>query len=359
MSDFGMQDAEETFHVDKVSKWTIYFLIDLRVLFIIIYVYVSVAHLISTAASSQASSDSSSMILFTVTSNPNHSNVLVSYIDDAVLWNCREHSVTKEYYQGLYSMLFSAFSVTLFILTITKLAILWGNKAGISHLWKIAVVQQLQVTDKSDFEEDYSNNQIVEAYMNLLNKCILAHSFSEMKPVCTCMICYDYCCKMKSFSQIQCYNYFRITTLIISVMLLPSTIFLVFISYDLHPLSCIVGPAEEFIEYDPSTKAVELRYSNNMLLFQKMIGFVILVSAIVLLLNAACFYLLNSIIVNNLKPSVKTYLSEELNKSTRADNNESIADDNEPTADDNEPTVDDNRTAANNDLGATKRETTL
>ena len=106
---------------------------------------------------------------------------------------------------------------------------------------------------------------------------------------------------MNRFSEMQCFNYFRITTLIILVLLLHSTIFLVFISYDLHPLSCIVRPAEEFIEYDSFTKTVELRYSDDMLLFQKMIVFVILVSAIVYLLNAACFYLPNSMIVNNLK----------------------------------------------------------
>ena len=301
--------AEDKFHVDKVSKWTVYFLIDLRALFIITYVYISVAHLISATANSEASTDVNSMALFNVTSHPNHSNVTVSYIDDAVLWNCREHSETKKYYQGLYSMLFSAFTATLLILTISKLAILWGNKAGISHLWKIAVVQQLQVAKKSDFTEYNCNgDQLVTAQYNLLGKYVSVCSFSEIEPIYT-----HNCCNMaKKFSEMQCFNCLRITTLLISVFLLPSAIFLSFISYDLHLLSCIVGPAEEYINYDPSDNTVELRYSDNILLFQKIIGFIIFVSVLILLLNAVCFYLSNSVIVDKFKPSVKETLLDDL-----------------------------------------------
>ena len=54
--------------VDKASKWTIYFLIDLRVVFIIIYVYVTIVNLISTTADNEATSDKYVNITFNVTS---------------------------------------------------------------------------------------------------------------------------------------------------------------------------------------------------------------------------------------------------------------------------------------------------
>ena len=154
MSNPQTQDQEEEFQIDKASKWTVYFLIDLRVLFIITYVYISVIYSISTTANSEANADVNSMILFNVTSQPNHTNVMVSHIDDALLWNCRKHSVTKEYYIGLYYMLLAAFTAILVMLTITKLAILIGNRRGISHLWKIAVVQYLQAPNMSVNLED-------------------------------------------------------------------------------------------------------------------------------------------------------------------------------------------------------------
>ena len=135
-----LQDAEENFHIDKVSKWTVYFLIDLRVLFIITYVYITVFRLISTNAHSEARDDVNSMELFNVTSHPNHTNATVSYIDDAVLWNCRKQSVTKKYYVGLYAMLLSTLAATVIFLVITKLAILFYNNNEINYLRKIAIV---------------------------------------------------------------------------------------------------------------------------------------------------------------------------------------------------------------------------
>ena len=56
--------------ITKASKWTIFFLIDLRAVFTIIYVYISVVNLISTTANSEATRDSNSMASFNVT--PEH-----------------------------------------------------------------------------------------------------------------------------------------------------------------------------------------------------------------------------------------------------------------------------------------------
>ena len=130
--------------VEKASKWTIYCLVDLRVVFIITYVYISVVNLISTTANSEATADTKSMTFFNVTSKPEHINVSISLIDDTVLWSCREHSVTKKYYKGLYCMLIAAFAATLVALLATKLAIFYGSKHGRPSLWQIAVIKALQ-----------------------------------------------------------------------------------------------------------------------------------------------------------------------------------------------------------------------
>ena len=322
MNDVQMQDKEDEFHIDKASKWTVYFLIDLRVLFIITYVYISVIYLISTTANSEANADVNSMMLFNVTSQPNHTNVMVSYIDDALLWSCRKDSVTRDYYKYLYVMLFSAFMTTLIILTITKMTILLGNSTGMNRLWKITVVQCLQETDGNC--GSLTDAELAKVYLDLLK----TKSFPSDK---VCSICTTYTKGTKVLESTneepECTNVcictctaklntVRKINLILSVVLLPITIFLAFMSYDLHALSCtIADPSklEKFINYDPSTQTVELKYTDKILVFRNVMGFLILILSLVLLFNAACFYFCNSIIINNMKPHVKVYLNKMAN----------------------------------------------
>ena len=304
MSNLQVKDKEEEFHIDKASKWTVYFLIDLRIVFIITYVYISVVYLISTTANSEANADVNSLKLFNVTSQPNHSDVMVSYIDDAVLWGCRKLSMTKTYYKGLYAMLFGAFALTLMILTITKLTIVIGNSTGISHLWKIAVVQYLQAWQATeDTDARLTDDELAKVYLNLLktyeSKSFLSNNLLQ-----------------KAVSIVN--GFFKTLKLInlgISVFILHITVGLALISYDLHASSCLWEPSEEFINYDLSTQTVELRHSENILLSQNIIFGFILFFGLVLLLNAGCFYLCNSIIINNLKPCVNFYLNEKKKQS--------------------------------------------
>jgi len=51
-----------------------------------------------------------------------HPNVSVTEIDDAVLWNCREDSVTKNYFKLLYLMCILALVIGLLTLLIVKLS---------------------------------------------------------------------------------------------------------------------------------------------------------------------------------------------------------------------------------------------
>ena len=348
MNNFQIQEQEEDFHIERASKWTVYFLVDLRIVFIISYVYISVLYLISTTANSEANADINSMKLFNVTSQPNHTNVIVTYIDDALLWSCRNLSVTKDYYKGLYSMLFAAFAVTMIFLTITKLTIFFGNRASISYLWKIAVVQYLQkptiqhlrsiyrdaikrdldgnpdVRSRNGRDPDHDDDpdvRLAEESLNLIktykskrsftdkvcNKCSTNDKHSTNKEsVCTkCTV------KQKAVSKVKFFDRIRMANLLISVILKLIIVPLAFMSYDLHALSCIVETTDEFINYDPLTNTVELRYSDNMKLFRYIILFgILLPSLLVFLINAVCFYLCNSIIINNMKPLVSAYFNQ-------------------------------------------------
>ena len=49
-----------------------------------------------------------------------------------------------------------------------------------------------------------------------------------------------------------------------------------YLSYDLHPLACIVIPAEEHIQYDATTKSVHLEFSDQLRTFQAVAGWVVL-----------------------------------------------------------------------------------
>ena len=329
MNSIQIQEQEEDFHIERASKWTVYFLIDLRVVFIISYVYISVIYLISTTANSEANADVNSMQLFNITSQPNHTNVIVSHIDDALLWSCRNLSVTKSYYKGLYAMLFTAFTVIMIFLVITKLTILFGNRTDFvfSRLWKIAAVQHLQdvipkiqhppliVRDHNNVRNVRNparnhNNESEDPDIDVAEKCLdllkkyeskKFHIHTDNKSI------NEDSENQKVVSVIQQFNWCRLGTLFISVILTLIIIPLAFMSYDLHALSCLVETSDEYIDYDSLTHTVELRYSDNMLLFRKtIIGFIILFS-LLFLLNAGCFYLSNSIIINHMKLLVKKH----------------------------------------------------
>ena len=284
--------------VEKASKWTVYCLIDLRVVFIITYVYISVVNLISTTANAEATADTNSMTLFNITSKPEHANVSISFIDNAVLWNCREHSVTKTYYKGLYWMLIAAFVATLIAFTITKLAILCGTKHGFTSLWHIAVVKYLQeevegLLSATTYTEPRAR-QVAYCYKQLLTK----EYYKEHK-------------EDLHNSTISHLNAFRMTALFLSTIGLPFAILLSFLSYDLHPLSCILAaPSEDSIVYNVTTEAVHINFSENVLLYQKVMAGIIVVIGVCFIINVFCFYCVNYCIIDMLKTKVNVKISE-------------------------------------------------
>ena len=67
-----MQNKE----IEKASRWITYLLVDLRVVFIVMYVYVTAVNLISTTANVEATGD---MNTYNVTSLPEHTNVFIFF----------------------------------------------------------------------------------------------------------------------------------------------------------------------------------------------------------------------------------------------------------------------------------------
>jgi len=261
-----------TFKVHKASKWTNYFLVDLRVVFIITFVYISVVNLISATANVQATTHAESTAVFNVTSHPSHINVSVSFIDDALLWNCRKQSETKVYYEGLYWMLVAAFIVTLLSLAIAKYVVIYGASHEDDYLKRIAVIQCLQEKEQSNCELQPLRHQC-EGFLKKSN-------------------CDD--------------NYrrnvlFRKLSLALSVTMITTSMTLGGLFYDLHILSCILEPSEDFIDYNTTTQTVELRYSENLSRSQTAVGVILLFLGIGFLLNCFLFYFCTFKIVNSWK----------------------------------------------------------
>ena len=61
--------------------------------------------------------------MFNLTSHPEHLNLSISKVADAVLWSYRNHSVTNSYYRLLYHILLSTFAVVILFFTATRITI--------------------------------------------------------------------------------------------------------------------------------------------------------------------------------------------------------------------------------------------
>jgi len=263
--------------INKASKVTIFFLIDLRAVFIITYVYITVVNLISATANSEATRDSKSNATFDITSRHDHQAVEVSLIDNAVLWNCREHSVTKGYYKTLYWMLFGTSATILFILLLVKLTVVGAAKHGYNYMWQLATLQY--------FHEELDNAKLhaerdARCYAMLLTK--------EIKTEVPATA-----------------NHLRKFFLRYSVFLLPLLLLLTGLSYDSHPLSCMVGPSEETIMYNSSTNRVELRYSDNILRFQQVMAIFVIYLALLFIGCVIGFFCCNYWIIKKFKKQVE------------------------------------------------------
>ena len=309
---------EENFGDEKHS-WTIYFLVDLKVVYIMTYAVITLVNLISSTANSEAFSDRNSMVPLNVSSN--YINVNITSINDAILWNCREFSETNDYYKFLYWMLIIAMIVAVSgfflikLITVITVSSSFGCKCcsckcstfkhGLTKLWHLAICQHLSnPVDENSVKGRYTVNSEsangeqastseqgnitdtelarcqydINFYQELVNKDIPDDVVEELN-----------CCK----------NGFRSIIPYVLLVLLVTILCLAYLSFDLHPLACIT--VEELITYDYEKNAVELEFSDMLSTYQRTAGYLCLSLGLTFLICVKIFFYCTKLVVNDMQ----------------------------------------------------------
>ena len=264
----------------EISRLSDFCLIDIRILFIVVSVYSSVANIISTTANNEATNDSQSDRLFNITSRPEHQNVVVRSVSNAVLWNCRDFSVTNYYYQALYGMLIGAFFAIVLVFLAARLTVMCGWRYRLSQnlhnvLWQMVIVQRLkEIVSEYGPEDDYTE-QKAESYQDQWN---------EHK-------------KVSIPWTLKAIPYFEAVFMVIAMPFIMT-------SYDLSPLACFTGPDESTITFNNVTGRVTLDFEPKLITYQQVaiiLSFVLTIPIISLAILLYCNY---RSVVNNMTAEV-------------------------------------------------------
>ena len=267
-------------HVDKNFYenhiWTIYSLIDIKVVYIISAAYISIVNLISSTASIEGTDDKNNDVKFQISSDLRG---FVTEICDYVLWNCRPHSVSDYYYKFLYWMLLTGLIVELSGFFVAKLITLihlgvFSPEQGLTRLWHIAVFRKGKGRPLS---EDKLEKVPIKVFHKV--KC-------------------------------SCANIWRTVFSCLSLFSLIAGMFIAYLSYDLHPLACIRGQEDTSIQYvgDEENRMgrVEINLSGGLITFQIAAGITIVFLAFVILLPlACCFHYCSYRVIQNLTKELK------------------------------------------------------
>ena len=203
------------------------------------------ASVISTTAHNEAMKDSTSERPFNVTNRPEHIDVIVQEVSNAVLWDCRENSVTRRYYKSLYGLLFASFGLIGIIYIGARLSVMCGWRSRLSHnlhhiLWRLVLIKRLKQLVISYGTNDPRTKEKAELYYEQWN------NKQEEKVHWT----------------ISTVPYFEALFLILALPFMLT-------SYDLDPLGCVIGPDEDSIRYNNKTGKVELDFHESLLLYQR------------------------------------------------------------------------------------------
>ena len=179
-------------------------------------------------------------------------------------------------------MLVAAFIVTLLSLAIAKYVVIYGATHEHDYLKRIAIIQCLKEKEKQP------NCELQP----------LRHN------------CKEFLKKAEDDDHdsdgYQKNVLFRKLSLALSVTMITTSLILGGLFYDLHILSCILEPSEEFIDYNTTTQTVELRFSENLSRSQTAVGVISLFLGIGFLLNCFLFYFCTFKIVNSWKEKLIT-----------------------------------------------------
>ena len=333
--------VKDRFHenFDERYSWTIYFLVDLKVVYIVTYAFITIVNLISSTANSEAFSDRNSMMLLNVSSQ--HMNVNVTSINDAILWNCRRLSETKDYYRVLYWMLLTAVIVALVGFFIIKFVTLitissgfgceWCSckcstfKHGLTKLWQIALCKQLinPIQGKRNPGEG-SQLQSVEANANKYdvhskqNSIIGLGSENCDDKTVKAHQCNATCYQKWLDGDIPddivkelgcCKGFLRTLIPYVLLVLLVTLMCLAYLSFDLHPLACITE--EELITYDFKKNAVELEVSHQLSDYRTSAGYLFLVLGFVFLALVKTFFYCTTLVVEEIQQKLVGWISSQ------------------------------------------------
>ena len=281
---------EESFNTKY--PWTIYFLIDLKVVYIITFGLITIINLISSTANIHASNDKNSVMLFNVSSK--YMNVNVTSINDPVLWNCRRFSETSDSYKFLYWMVIIALIVImsgLFLIKFISLIVVSSGcgficcsymsstfKHGLTKLWYMAIYKELIDLDPDQITTELSQDDI-NSYDSMLEKDIPDNIVKTLS-------CKNYCRSIISY-----------ILLVLSLIIMCTA----YSSFDLHPLACIFEPDEELITYQVNGK-VKLKFSASLLIYQKTGAILVFCLGIVFL---RLFFYCTELVVKELQKNVK------------------------------------------------------
>jgi len=232
-------------HAKEVSRLSNFLLIDIRVLFIIVSVYTTVTAVISTAAQNEAIKDTTSERQFNVTNRPDYMNVPVKEISNAILWDCREKSVTRSYYKSLYGLLFMSFGLIVLIFIGARLTVMCGWRSRLSHnlhsiLWRLVLIKRLKQLILRYGANDPRTKEKAEIYYQQWNS-------KQQETV---------------HWTISAVPYFEALFLVLALPFILT-------SYDIHPLGCVVGPDEDSIQYSIETCRVDIGFPESLLTYQK------------------------------------------------------------------------------------------
>lgn len=283
---------------DSEHPWTIYFLVDLKVVYIMTYALITIVNLISSTANSEAYSDRNSMVPFNVSSE--YMNVNVTSINDAILWNCRRHSETNSYYRFLYWMLIIAMTVALTgfliikFITLITLSNSFGSKYcrckcstfnhGLTKLWHLAICKHLNTLVIYQHAAEKDRSAEIDRIRKIFEKWLCEDIREEIVKKLSCGK-----------------DFFRSIIPYILLVLLASLMCLGFLSFDLHPLACIAEPNEELITYNYEKGTVELEFSNQLSSYRIAAGCLFLILGITFIICVKLFFYCTNLVVNEME----------------------------------------------------------
>ena len=237
----------------ELSRLANLVLVDARLIFVIVSVYITISSAIMSAANNEAAADASGNRTFELssTSGGHGDHYDISDVSNSVLWNCREQAVSRRYYRLLYGSLLGAFGFILLLFLSTRLSILWGNmRPEMDHLheamWHIQIIKYLRFYLESKIPGNQATtDQTCEKLVKNLSKVSTVEHKNGKARLCSLLII----------------PFFQAVFLITSLPFMLTT-------YDLNPIGCLVGPDEDAIEYNNVTGRVQLQFTKGVLNYQ-------------------------------------------------------------------------------------------